>query len=170
MTLSGCAGEATPSSSAEQFMSSLSELCGNTYTGSVVSKQAVDADWRAAPLTLGPVECEAGAVHAPLAVGEDRSRTWHITRDGETVELRHEHRLKDGSPDPVSYYGGYSNADSTSSAMYFPADEASKTMFVENGLDVSVANVWTLSIEDGVLRYALARPERDFRAEFVIGE
>jgi len=168
MALAGCADTPLPE---DAFMKQVSTLCGQTYTGAVISEQAVDADWRKAVLTLGPVVCDDAGVHMPLAVGEDRSRTWHLSRDGARIEFRHEHILKDGSPDPVSFYGGYSRADGTATRMDFPADEKSKTMFIENGLDVSVSNVWTLTLEPGErLSYALARPERDFRAEFDLGE
>lgn len=156
------------------FLDNLSSLCGGTYSGSMVSDQSVDADWAEAALVVGPVSCDAGVVRMPLAVGEDTSRTWVVSRGEEGLEFRHEHVEPDGSPSAVTQYGGYARGDGTATRQAFPADELTRENFIENDIPESVPNVWTLTFEDGVLGYALARPAtetavaRDFRAEFDI--
>ena len=153
------------------FFANIQSLCGKTYSGEVVSNDAVDAEWRASELVLGPVACEGDLVRMPLRVGEDSSRTWHLRRNAYGLAFHHEHVLKDGSPDPVSMYGGAATGDGTALRQSFPADEGSKIMFEDNGLEPSVANVWSLTLEPGeTLTYALARPNRDFRAEFDLSE
>ena len=108
----------------------------------------------------------------PLAVGEDKSRTWVLSWTDAGLLFRHEHVEPDGSPSAVTQYGGLARAGGTATQQDFPADAQTKENFTENGIARSNPNVWTLSLEDGVLRYALARPAteeepaRDFRAEF----
>ena len=151
------------------------ELCGNSYAGRVVSGDPQDADWREQVLTLGPVECFGGTYTMPLAVGEDRSRVWTLIEGVEGIEFRHAHTLPDGSPDPVTGYGGYAMyptiAGTYRNTLRFPADATTREIFLANGLEASVDNVWSLTLEPGdTLTYALARPNRDFRAEFDLSE
>ena len=164
-------------------------LCGETLTGRVVSTQAVDADWRAKDLTLGPVGCTSDALAPdmperdgdavmvlPLAVGEDRSRIWTLRfePDGQALEFRHYHYEPDGSPSPVTSYGGEALPGGTATEQRFPADAATRANFTANGIARSNPNIWTLSLDPaaGTLTYALARPAtdtdeaRDFRAVF----
>ncbi|MEM9599687.1 MAG: hypothetical protein AAF926_01570 [Pseudomonadota bacterium] len=171
--LSACTAAQSPS---EQFFTNMQALCGKTLTGSVVSDQAVDADWIGQVLTVGPVTCEPDVMRMPLAVGDDQSRTWVLGHSGDALIFRHEHVEPDGSPSAVTDYGGPARADGTAARQDFPADEATKANFTANGIAVSNPNVWTLSIDDEALRYALARPAtdtapaRDFRAVFPLGQ
>lgn len=147
-------------------------LCGQTYTGKVVSTDPQDEDWRKEVLTIGPVNCTtSNTVLIPLAVGTNTSRTWVITGQGSSMELRHLHLLEDGSPDPVSEYGGPIRGEPVLTdniwKMYFPADQKTIDIFNANDLSVSNTNVWTLEIKPGErLVYELNRENRNFRAEF----
>ena len=146
-------------------------LCGNSYTGRVISDDPEDADWRAETLTLGPVACTPSGIVMPLAVGEDRSRVWTLDDGVEGVEFRHAHILPDGSPDPVTGYGGYVQYGGGKHTLRFPADDTTKQIFRDNDLEASLANTWTLTLLPGdTLTYALSRPNRDFRAEFDVSE
>ena len=148
------------------FLLSLQSLCGNTYSGAVTSSDPQDADWRDAALTLGPVECEDRTVRLPLRVGEDSSRTWIVRESSSGLSLRHQHLHEDGSPDAVSMYGGFAQAGGTATSQSFPADKWTRELFLSNGLPDSVANVWTLAVDNGELVYRLDRPGREFRAAF----
>ena len=148
------------------FLDSLQPLCGNTYSGSVTSSDPQDADWRAAALTLGPVECGDRTVRLPLRVGEDSSRTWIVRESSSGLSLRHQHLHSDGSPDAVSMYGGFAQEGGTVTSQSFPADKWTRELFLSNDLPDSVANVWTMAVEDGELVYRLDRPGRSFRAAF----
>jgi hypothetical protein len=57
--------------------------------------------------------CRDDEIQIPLHVGENRSRTWILTRTAEGLRLKHDHRLEDGSDDPVTQYGGDTAADGT---------------------------------------------------------
>ena len=168
--LTGCA-HLTP-----DYNNLFSSLCGQTYTGKVVSNDPQDDDWRKEVLTIGPVNCTTSdTILIPLAVGSNTSRTWVITGRGSNLELRHLHVLKDGSPDPVSEYGGpirgepvYTNNTWT---MNFPADQKTIDIFNANDLAVSTTNVWTLLVKpDELLVYELNRENRNFRAEFELSK
>lgn len=168
--LVGCAGSSSKPS--DTFFENMTALCGQTVSGNVISEQEVDADWRASDLVVGPVTCEPDTIRLPLAVGEDTSRTWVLSRmDGDLI-FRHEHVEPDGSPSAVTQYGGAAREGGTASRQDFPADAATKANFQENGLTASLPNVWTLSLDNDQLLYALARPAtntdpaRDFRAAF----
>ncbi len=157
-----------------EFAANLVELCGQTFEGQVVSEDPQDEDWRGEELTLGPVDCTDVAVTIPLAVGEDESRVWTImppSASEDWIKLTHAHTLEDGSPDPVTGYGGKTLVEGTAIRQEFPADEYSKTLFRENGLDDSVGNIWALEImPDEALVYELNREQRHFRAEFDLSD
>lgn len=168
-TLACAVPEAQPSLIA--FQTHLQSLCGKTFEGQVTSKDPQDEDWRKEVLTLGPISCPNGETTVlPLAVGADQSRVWTLTLedDGQRLDFRHAHTLKDGSPDPVTGYGGVATAaKSTATRAVFPVDEISKAVFAENGLKASMTNTWSIEINPGVqMQYKLSRDARNFVAEF----
>lgn len=168
--LSSCAGQSDDPTDA--FFDNMTALCGGSYLGQITSDQAEDADWIASVLVVGPVTCETDVIRMPLAVGEDMSRTWVLSRTGDELEFRHEHVEPDGSPSAVTQYGGFAQVGGSATRQDFPTDELTRENFYENGLIVSLPNVWTLSFDGKTLGYGLFRPAtetdpaRDFRAEF----
>ncbi len=154
----------------QDFLANLKTLCGQAFEGRVISTEEVDADWRKETLIMYVRDCDETGVKIPLHVGENRSRTWVIqwAETGKDLQLKHIHKHKDGTLDDVTWYGGDADAGTaTSTHVNFPVDEFSKTLFLENDLDVSVVNVWRVSLTPGeTFTYALSRPNRDFRAEF----
>lgn len=176
MILTACQSAPDPQA---QFTAQLMSLCGQTFTGEVVSTDPADTDWQGKVLTVGPVACEVDGFYIPLAVGEDTSRTWGIAPGKDGITLKHDHRLKDGSPDPVTMYGGTTADAGTANRQEFPVDEYSIEMFKREGLSASVTNTWAMEIEAGKrFAYELSRPlteeqraagqerGRFFRAEF----
>lgn len=172
LSLSACSNvDVSKTVTPSDFLTELSPLCGQTYLGKVVSEDPQDEEWRQAVLTLGPIDCETPSIiKMPLAVGDDRSRTWFLSPTKEAIEFRHQHLLKNGDVDPVSDYGGYSENLSLMDGVWsvdFPADEKTIKIFKETGLDVSITNVWTFEYVVGAqLNYELNREGRHFRAEF----
>ncbi|MBP6014761.1 MAG: hypothetical protein KBA31_21240 [Alphaproteobacteria bacterium] len=158
---------ATPPAPADAFMANLNRLCGQTHEGRLVTTDPADADFAGKKLVMGPVACTADEVAIPFAVGDNRSRTWVITRTGAGVRLKHVHRHDDGSEDKVSRYGGDSTTAGTATRQEFPVDEFSKLMFRANKLERSVTNVWAVEAEPGKhFAYELRRTNRFFRVEF----
>lgn len=174
IALTACSGGNTASDIApNDFVAALAPLCNQTYLGEVVSDDPQDEDWRKAVLTLGPIGCsDNGVISMPLAVGDDTSRTWFLKPSENAIEFRHQHLLKNGDIDPVSDYGGYSeDLEKTDGAwsVNFPTDPKTVAIFKENGLDVSITNVWSFDYRPAVqLTYELNRENRHFRAEFDI--
>ncbi|SBV35516.1 conserved exported hypothetical protein [uncultured Stenotrophomonas sp.] len=158
---------------AAQFMAALAQHCGQAFAGRVVANVPASA-------TPDPFEGKALVMHVrgcrtpeqelrvPFHVGDDHSRTWVLTRVGDGLRLKHDHRHADGSPDSVTLYGGDSVAAGTTVRQEFPVDAGSVAMFEREGLAGSVRNTWAMEVEPGRrFIYELARPDgRLFRVEF----
>jgi hypothetical protein len=165
-TLAACA-TTTPEEPADEFMASLNRLCGQTHEGRLVTTDPADADFAGKKLVMGPVACNGNEVQIPFAVGDNRTRTWVITRTNVGVRLKHIHRHADGTEDKVSRYGGDTTTAGSETRQEFPADEFSKLIFRANKLDRSVDNVWAVEAAPGKhFAYELRRPNRFFRVEF----
>lgn len=165
-TLAACT-TTPPTEPADAFMANLNQLCGQTHEGRLVTSDPADADFAGKKLVMGPVACTTNEVAIPFAVGDNRSRTWVITRTGAGVRLKHVHRHDDGSEDKVSRYGGDTATEGTATRQEFPVDEFSKLMFKANKLERSVTNVWAVEAEPGKhFAYELRRTNRFFRVEF----
>ena len=136
------------------FWEELSRLCGSRFEG--YSSFPPDPDHSlAGKLLVATVEtCTADEIRIPFAVGEDRSRTWILTRSAGGLSLEHDHRHEDGSPDEITMYGGWATGRGTALSQSFAADEHTRDLIPE-----AATNVWTLSLApDGAsLTYALAR-------------
>mgnify|MGYP002652099858 CR=1 FL=1 len=74
--------------------------------GRVLGEDPRDADWRSETLVMHIRECSETEIRIPIHVGENRSRTWVATRQGEGLRLKHDHRHEDGSEDVLTQYGG----------------------------------------------------------------
>ncbi|HKX57097.1 MAG TPA: hypothetical protein VJN01_13390 [Xanthomonadales bacterium] len=147
------------------FMQAFQPFCGKAYAARVVQDNLASPDWQQA-LVVHIRDCEDGVIRMPLHVGEDRSRTWVLTRHEGFIDFQHIHLHEDGSPDAVSPYGGQTRDAGSASQQSFPVDAASQQLFQANGLDVSTTNVWSLSFPDAqTLNYRLSRPGRLFEVQ-----
>ena len=166
--LAASACETMPQPTAQDaFMSNLETMCGQTLEGRLATTDPADKDFAGSRLLMGPVQCKPGEIAIPFAVGENRSRTWMITRTTEGVRLKHVHRHDDGHEDTVSRYGGDTVNSGTPTRQEFPADAFSKDMFLANKLERSITNVWAVEAVPGKLfAYELRRANRFFRVEF----
>ncbi|MBA3486050.1 MAG: hypothetical protein H0T88_02475, partial [Lysobacter sp.] len=150
--------------------------CGRAFAGRV----AIDT-----PATPGPNPfadqalimhvrgCGEDELRVPFHVGEDRSRTWVITRiqdeaSDTRLRLKHDHRHEDGTDDATTMYGGDSVAVGTPQRQEFPVDDFSIALFEKESLPASVTNTWAMELRSGEeFVYELARPGgRLFRVEF----
>ena len=166
LALSGCA--TLGASPHDQFFTRLSFLCGRAFEGRIASPPVeADAAFAGQRLVMHVRECSPGTIRIPFHVGEDRSRTWVVTRTATGLRLKHDHRHQDGSEDALTQYGGDTLGPGTAQRQEFPADQFSKDMFVRGNIPQSVANVWAMEIEPGrAFAYELRRPNRFFRVEF----
>ena len=170
--LVGCAeteGDESAQSAADVFMSNIAAHCGNAYAGQLVYSDEVDAEIAAQALVMHVRSCTSDVLRIPFYVGDDRSRTWVITRTDGGLRLKHDHRHEDGEEDIITQYGGDS-ASVTPNRTEFPVDQFSIDLFTREGLDQSTTNVWAVEIDQTKFAYELSRENRFFRVEFDLSE
>ena len=164
LTAPETAQSATP---VDTFFARLAALCGKAFEGRVTSSGEVSAILAGKRLVMHVRECSANNIRIPVHVGEDRSRTWVVTRTGSALSLRHDHRHQDGSEDTVTQYGGGSVSVGTAKRQEFPADQFSKAMFVRANNPQGVNNVWIMEVEPRrSFAYELRRPSGFVRFAF----
>ncbi|MBP7482885.1 MAG: hypothetical protein KA788_10155 [Lacunisphaera sp.] len=160
--LAGFAAETRPQ---DLFWKNLSALCGTAFEGRVVEGTAPsDAAFREQRLVMHVRACGENEIRIPFFVGENRSRTWVITRTATGLRLKHDHRHEDGTEDKVTQYGGDTAAAGTAQRQDFPADPFTAAL-----IPAAATNIWTLMIEPGkTFGYGLRREAegRRFRVEF----
>lgn len=165
--LASCATPADVDTPGDRWFASLAALCGKAFEGRIASPP-VEADraFAGRRLVMHVRACTQSEVRIPFHVGEDRSRTWVVTRTGTGLRLKHEHRHSDGSEDKLTQYGGDSAGEGTARRQEFPADAFSKALFARENLPASTANVWAMEADGRTFAYELRRPGRFFRVEF----
>ena len=168
LALTGCATADVPRTPQDAFYTRLLGLCGKSFEGRVASPPvAADASFAGKRLVMHVRDCSPAQMRIPFHVGDDRSRTWVISRTGTGLTLKHDHRHEDGSADKLTQYGGDTVNPGTERRQEFPADEESRALFVTEKIPVSATNVWALEVEPGTLfAYELRRPGRFFRVDF----
>ena len=158
------AGIAEAPSPQAEFWSALTTLCGKAYGGRVAESIPPDTVMSRQPLVMHVRECSADTIRIPFHVGENRSRTWVVTRTTSGLRLKHDHRHEDGIPDSVTQYGGDTRETGTATMQEFHADSLTATL-----ITAARTNIWTIELEPSRLFvYALRREgsDRRFRAEF----
>jgi hypothetical protein len=154
---------------AASFLAAIAQHCGKAYAGRITANEpaAPNDPFADRPLVMHVRECGPDQLRIPFHVGDDRSRTWVVTRTATGLRLKHDHRHADGTPDVLTMYGGDTTTAGTAGRQEFPVDAESRDLFVKEGLQASVANTWAMEIEPGTrFVYELARPGRIFRVEF----
>lgn len=143
----------------------LTALCGKAFTGTLETAPEGDTGFVDKALVMHVHDCTSTRIRIPFVVGDNRSRTWVLTRHGNRIELKHDHRHEDGSEDTVTQYGGTSSNAGSSEAQMFPADEATRELLPGSGL----RSVWLIEIDPGKrFVYAANRvgTDRAFRIAF----
>lgn len=166
--LAGCATAPPQASARDAFFARVRALCGQAFEGRIASPpDAADASFAGKRLVMHVRDCSADTIRIPFHVGEDRSRTWVVTRTASGLRLKHDHRHQDGSEDKLTQYGGDAEAGGSVLRQEFPADQFSRNMFFRDNIPVSMANVWAIDVEPTrAFAYELRRPNRFFRVEF----
>jgi hypothetical protein len=171
LALAGCAVVPRMDSPQDRFFARLSSLCGNAYEGRIVTTDAADRDFAASRLVMHVRTCGPNEIRIPFHVGDNRSRTWVISRTGAGLRLKHDHRHEDGSEDVLTQYGGDTISSGTEIRQEFPADAFSRDLFARQDIPVSIANVWAVEANTprATFAYELRRPNRYLRVEFDLG-
>ncbi len=162
--LAGCTASRDLPAPQAQYWADLSALCDNAYEGRLIEAPAGDTAFANKRLVMHVRECTDDVIRIPFHVGEDRSRTWVLTRTADGIRLKHDHRHADGSEDSVTQYGGDTRAAGTAQVQEFPADSFTAAL-----IPAAARNVWTVEVHPGErFAYALRRggTDRRFRIEF----
>lgn len=144
----------------DQFFATLKGLCGARFEGAMTFPADGQDDFAGKRLVAHVASCSDEEIRVPFLVGEDRSRTWVFSRPDGGLQLKHDHRHADGTPDEVTMYGGMASTTGTPLAQSFAADAHTAKL-----IPAAATNVWTVSLSaDGtLLTYHL---ERDAKPRF----
>lgn len=175
--IAGCTPPEITQDPADAFLANITGYCGKAFAGQVVVDEP-ESDQPSAfadkTLIMHVRDCEdpEHEVRIPFHVGDDRSRTWILTRTENGLRLKHDHRHEDGSEDAVTMYGGETTDPGSATRQEFPVDAESIEMFEREGLKASVSNTWAMEIHPGrMFAYELTRPDdRKFRVEFDLSQ
>jgi len=152
-----CALMAAADEAQETFMQHLNSLCGARFEGEMTFPKDGQDSFRGELLVAEFRHCTDRKVTIPFMVGDDKSRTWIITIVEQGLELKHDHRHKDGTPDELTLYGGVTVAPGTGNTQSFFADVYTQAMIPE-----AASNVWSLTLSDdsATLTYHLERHQK----------
>lgn len=163
LCVASCARTAGPEPRSDPFWGALSALCGAAFEGELKEAPAGDSTFADRSLVMHVRECGPEEIRIPFHVGEDRSRTWVLSRTASGLRLKHDHRHQDGTEDEVTWYGGEATGGSDT-VRDFPADAHTTSL-----IPAAATNVWTVEVvPDKRFVYALRREgtDRRFRIEF----
>ena len=138
----------------DAFFRQLESLCGARFSGLSSFPEDPGDAWRGKTLVAHFKTCEANEIRVPFVVGEDHSRTWILRRVEGGLQLQHDHRHEDGTPDEITMYGGTTTSAGSELAQSFPADAYTAALIPE-----AATNEWFISFnQDGTeLTYYLER-------------
>ena len=164
---SGLAQETVSSiPSQDEFFRAISELCGKAYSGTVTVDTSDSDSFANKKLIMHVRRCGETQLQIPFHVGDDSSRTWLLTKTGSGLSLKHDHRHRDGTEDVLTQYGGHTVDAGWAQVQSFPADQYSKSLFVETAIPQSVGNTWQMFIYPERFTYRLIRQGLEFRVDF----
>lgn len=149
----------------DAFFDSIRALCGKAFEGKVSIDNPASGGFDGR-LLMHVRECGESQLRIPFHVGDDRSRTWIISKTGSGLQLKHDHRHRDGSPDRSTMYGGHTRDAGWAQVQSFPADHYSKELFVAAGNPQSIGNTWQIYVYPERFTYRLVREGREFRVDF----
>ena len=149
----------------DAFFENLRRHCGKAFEGKVSVDNPKSAGFEGR-LVMHVRKCTDSQLQIPFHVGDDRSRTWIITKTGSGLSLKHDHRHQDGSHDKSTMYGGHTLDRGWANVQSFPADQYSKELFSAAGNPQSNSNVWQIYVYPKKYTYRLVREGREFRVDF----
>jgi len=152
IALFGC--QSNSPTSKNQFFDNLRQLCGAQFVGEMTFPEKGQDSFAGKVLTASFEHCDETQIKIPFAVGEDTSRTWLITQNSQGLQLKHDHRHADGTPDEINMYGGMTLDAGEALSQSFAADQHTAQI-----IPAASTNVWTLSLTNDkqTLTYYLER-------------
>ncbi|WP_194775082.1 hypothetical protein [Pararhodonellum marinum] len=139
------------SKGADEFWENLLMHCGKAYAGDVIEAPAND-DFRGKSLRMYVISCTENEIRIPFYVGDDRSRTWVLSKQDGVIQLKHDHRHEDGSEDEITQYGGIAPNTGLAGIQFFPADQETSDL-----IPYASNNVWWITLDEDTFTYNLRR-------------
>ncbi|MEC5393985.1 hypothetical protein [Bergeyella sp. RCAD1439] len=141
----------------QKFWSKLEKHCGKAYEGKLTAGGKPGDGFTGKRLVMQVLSCETDRIRIPFYVGEDRSRTWVLTKNKEQqIQLKHDHRHEDGKEDKVTWYGGENPNPGFENLQMFPADGETAQR-----IPYASTNIWWMTLDDNVFTYNLRRVGSD---------
>ncbi len=131
------------------FWDTLNRHCGKSYEGTITSEGKNDS-FDGKKLVMHVKTCSKTELKIPFFVGEDKSRTWVLTKYDDGILLKHDHRNADGTPEEVTMYGGKATNLGSETMQFFPADQETSSM-----IPYASFNVWWITVDDTSFTYNL---------------
>jgi hypothetical protein len=160
-------GGTAVASPVDAYWDNLTSLCGKAFKGELMEHPEGEDGFVGHALVMHVRDCSEQRIRIPFVVGDDLSRTWVLTRIGDRIELKHDHRHADGTPEESTMYGGTSTNRGRANEQYFPADEQTRQV-----IEPAFSNVWVMRVYPGEkFTYGLWRlgTPRVFRIDFDLG-
>jgi hypothetical protein len=125
----------------EAFFQNLAAQCGQAFAGELTVVPEGSQTFRGdEALIVHFRECGEDRLKLPFHADDDHSRTWIFTRTTAGIDLRHDHRLENGHPDPRStWYGAHTQA----------AGEGNRQEFLREELRDGAVTGWRVEIYPG---------------------
>ena len=145
-----------------EFLGNLAAQCEDAFRGEVLDAPEGDPYFAEGDeLVMHVRECSEEEVRIPVHAGDDHSRTWIFTRTGGGVDLRHDHRYEDGTPEENNFYGAFARADE-------PAEEALSGNWHEFRREDEDGELrgWAVEIEPGERYVYGTRRDGEWRHQF----
>lgn len=157
LLLSSCTHSSIHNSQQTTFFNALKLLCGQRFEGEMTFPSEGQDSFAGKKLVAQLDRCSENQVRIPFSVGEDKSRTWLISKLDSGLELKHDHRHKDGTPDDINLYGGITQSKGSNLSQSFFADAHTIAIIPE-----ASTNVWTISLsaDNNELTYHLERHQK----------
>jgi hypothetical protein len=146
------------------FWNTLEQHCGKAYEGKIIAGGKEGDGFLGEKLVMHVRSCDQSTIRIPFFVGEDKSRTWVFSMsDTKRIQLKHDHRHKDGSEDEITQYGGTNPNTGLSDIQFFPADQETSHL-----IPYASNNIWWVTIDATSFTYNLRRigTDRLFSVEF----
>lgn len=142
-------GVSAQKSGQDIFWDTLSSHCGKAYEGEITS-EGKNEDFEGKRLIMHVKTCTDREIKIPFFVGDDKSRTWILTKYDDGILLKHDHRNPDGTPEEVTMYGGKATNHGSNNMQFFPADQETSSM-----IPFASFNVWWMTVDKTSFTYNL---------------
>ena len=142
-------GASAQKSGQDIFWDTLSSHCGKSFEGKIPSEGKNDG-FDGKRLIMHVKTCSENELKIPFFVGDDKSRTWVLTKQKDGIILKHDHRNEDGTPEDLTMYGGKATNLGNRNMQFFPADQETSDM-----LPRATFNVWWMTVNETSFSYNL---------------